>query len=70
MNNNEEPLPILECEVCDAIITFKNGKSPGIDNIPSELLKHGGKSLIKIFTDITSTNMENYKVIRPIEKII
>ena len=50
MNSNEEPLPILECEVRNEILTLKNGKSPGPDNIPSELLKHGGESLIKIFT--------------------
>ena len=51
MNNNEELL-ILECEVCDAIQTLKNVKSPGLYNIPSELLKHGGESLIIIFTTL------------------
>ena len=50
MNNNEEPLPILECEVRYAILTLKNEKSPGIESIPSELLKHGEESLLKIFT--------------------
>ena len=35
MNSNEEPIPILECEVRNAILTLKNGKSPGPDNIPS-----------------------------------
>ena len=52
MNNNEESLPILESEVCNASLTLKNGKSPGPYNIPGELLKHGGESLIKIFTTI------------------
>ena len=52
MNNNEESLPILESEVRNAIRTLKNGKSPDPDNIPGELLKHGGESLIKIFTTI------------------
>ena len=52
MNNNEESLPILESEVRNAILTLKNGKSPCPDNIPGELLKHGGESLIKIFTTI------------------
>ena len=52
MNNNEESLPILESEVRNAILTLKNGKSPDPDNIPGELLKHGGESLIKIFTTI------------------
>ena len=37
MNNNEEPIPILECEVLDAILTLMNVKLPGIDKIPSDL---------------------------------
>ena len=52
MNNNEESLPILESEVRNAILTLKNWKSPSPDNIPGEFLKHGGESLIKIFTTI------------------
>ena len=48
MNNNEEPLPVLECEVRDAILTLKNRKPSVIDIIPSELLKHGKESLLKI----------------------
>ena len=52
INSNEDSLPILESEVRNAILTLKNGKSPGPDNIPSELLKHGGESIIKIFQTI------------------
>ena len=52
INSNEDSLPILESEVHNAMLTLKNGKSPGPDNIPSELLKHGGESIIKIFTTI------------------
>ena len=37
----EEKLPILESEVIEAIKTLKEGKSPDIDNIPSELVKYG-----------------------------
>ena len=36
INSNEDSLPILESEVRNAILTLKNGKSPGPDNIPSE----------------------------------
>ena len=36
--NSEEYLPILESEV--AIKTLKDDKSPGNDNIPSELMKY------------------------------
>ena len=37
------------------MLTLKNGKSPGIDKIPSEPLKHGGEILIKIFTTLWKT---------------
>ena len=52
INSNEYSIPKLESEVRNAILTLKNGKSPGPDNITSELLKHGGESIIKIFTTI------------------
>ena len=51
MNNYEGSLQILECEVRDAIPTLKNGKSPGLYKIPSEL-KHEGESLIEIFVTL------------------
>ena len=35
INSNEDSLPILESEVRSAIISLKNGKSPGPDNSPS-----------------------------------
>ena len=34
----------------DAINTLTEGKSPGINNIPSELIKNGGNSVINIIT--------------------
>ena len=43
---------ILESEVEDAIRTLNIVKSPGIDNIPAELLKSGGDILKKLLTDI------------------
>ena len=52
MNNNEEPFPILEWEVRDAIMALKYGKSRGLDNIPSELLKHGLERIIIIITTL------------------
>ena len=36
---SKKSLPILECEVREAILTLKNGKSVNLYNIPSELLK-------------------------------
>ena len=53
MNQGEESnddLPILKDEIINANKNLKNGKSPGSDNIPSELLK--GESLENIFTDL------------------
>ena len=44
--------PILESEVEAAIHALQIGKSPGVDNIPSELLKSGGDILKKLLTDI------------------
>ena len=43
---------ILKSEVSDAIQTLKEGKSPGIDNIPRELIKHGESSTTKFLTQI------------------
>ena len=37
--NNFEPEPLFD-EVADAINQLKNGKAPGLDNIPGELLKY------------------------------
>ena len=48
----EEDLPILESEVIEAIKTLKEGKSPGIDNIPSELVKYGGNAVVRILTTL------------------
>ena len=49
---NQENFSILESEVEAAIQSLKIGKSPGVDNIPAELLKAGGHILTKIFTNI------------------
>ena len=48
----EEELSILESEVIEAITTLKEGKSPGIDNIPSELVKYGGNAVVRILTTL------------------
>ena len=50
--DTDDELPILESEVVNAIKTLKEGKSPGIDNIPSELIKHGGTAIIRMHTAI------------------
>ena len=50
--DDEQSLPILKSEVIHAIQSLKNGKSPGIDNVPSELLKGGGEALHDIITKL------------------
>ena len=35
-------MPVPREEVEEAVRSLKAGKSPGVDNIPSELLKNGG----------------------------
>ena len=50
--DDEQPLPILKSEVNHAIKSLKNDKSPGIDNLPSELLKGRNEALNDIITNI------------------
>ena len=66
INSNEYSFPLLESEVRNAILTLKNGKSPGPDNISSELLKLGGESINKIFTTICQQIWKK-KVARPMD---
>ena len=49
---NREPgdSPILEEEVEKAVRMLKDGKAPGVDNIPAEILKHGGPSILDTLT--------------------
>ena len=48
----EESLPILRTEVEAATRSLKRGKSAGVDNIPGELIRAGGESLIDFLTII------------------
>lgn len=53
-NNTREihDLPVLQEEVEAAVHSLKTGKSPGVDNIPAELLKHGGEETTKALTTL------------------
>ena len=42
----KEPPPLMT-EIEDAMKKLKNGKAPGLDNIPAEILKASGKNAIK-----------------------
>ena len=48
--DGEDSLLILKEEVEAAVWSLKLGKSPGADNIPSELVKNGGKEVVKTLT--------------------
>ena len=39
-------------EVKEALRTSKGGKSPGADNIPAELVKHGGPEMIMVLNTL------------------
>ena len=45
-------LPVLKTEVENAVHGLKTGKSPGPDNIPAELIKHGGDEMTRVLTAI------------------
>ena len=47
-----ESLPVLRKVVEEAMRNPRAGKSPGVDNIPSELLKNGGKTTKTVLTVI------------------
>jgi len=51
-STNDDNFPILREEVENAIKSLKTGKSAGNDNIPAELLKSGGNSVVDILTAI------------------
>ena len=53
-----EILPVLKEEVEQAIKGLKGGKSPGPDNIPSELLKCGGEAVTTVLTALCQTIWE------------
>ena len=47
-----ESLTVLTEEVEEAVRSLKAGKSPGVNNIPSELLRNGGEAPTTVLTAI------------------
>ena len=45
-------LPVLRKEVEESVRSPKAGKSPGVDNFPSDLLKNGGEATTIVLTAI------------------
>ena len=56
-HRDKEP-SILKSEVRLAIATMSNGKSPGQDNIPGELLKEGGEQIVDYYTTLCNKVMD------------
>ena len=53
VSSPEEDLqPILREEVEIAVASMKKGKSAGVDNIPAELVKVDGETMIDVLTEI------------------
>ena len=50
--------PVLRGEVEEAVSNPKAGKSPGVDNIPSDLFKNGGETTPTVLTVICQTIRE------------
>ena len=48
----EDLQPILREEVEIAVASLKKGKSAGVDNIPAELVRAGGETMIDVLTEI------------------
>ena len=49
-SSETEDLPVLQAEVEDTVQGLRTGKAPGVDNVPSEFLKHGVKELEEALT--------------------
>ena len=56
-----ESLPVLREEVEEAVRSLKAGKSPGVHNIPSELLKIGAEATTTVLTAICQKIWETKK---------
>ena len=59
--DGEDSLLILKEEVEAAVQSLNLGKSPGVDNIPSELVKNGGKEVVKALTALCQWIWEQKK---------
>ena len=51
-STNDDDFPVPREEVEAAISSLKSGKAAGVDNIPAELIKHGGESVVAMLLRI------------------
>ena len=59
--NDDKDNTILKSEIEDAIKTMKKGKSPGVDNIPGELIQAGGEYMTTALHNICNKIWKNGK---------
>ena len=66
-NNSDEDYDdsILRGEVEEAIKTLKKGKSPGVDNVPAELVQAGGEVMATALTHICKKTYKTKKWPKP-----
>ena len=50
-NRESGDAPIMKEEFEEAVNSLKAGKSPGVDNVPAELLKHAGPELVSLLVE-------------------
>ena len=62
----EDLQPNIHREVEIAVAALKKGKSAGVDNIPTDLVKAGGETMTNVLTD-QQQDLENRKVAYPID---
>ena len=58
---DEGEFPILRQEVESAIKTLKCGKAAGVDNVPAELITHGGQPVVEVLHAICNKIWETSK---------
>ena len=56
-----ESPPVLREEFVEAVCSLKAGKSPGVDNSPSELLENGGEATTTVLTAVCQNSWETKK---------
>ena len=57
--NEDETIIILKSEVIDAISTLKTEKTPGGDNVTSEMIKEGGPAMVDILHHLCNSILKS-----------
>ena len=60
---------MLREEVVKAVCSLKGGKSPGVNNIPSELLKNGGAATTAVLTAIMPKDLGDEEMVEGVDTL-